>query len=164
MGYDPLSIKEDQFTTPATLNELSYDTTTSIRFRVAVEIGKIQLQQPSPVFLDQINKASSMLGDILQLSDIDKELLALALELKEKHLSPVIISDDYSVQNVADQFSISYLSLSTFGIRYQFKWILNCPACHRRYPPYPKVKICPICGTQLKRRVLGKKPAQKSIK
>ena len=164
MGYNPLTIKEDQYTTPSTLTELAQETTTSLRFRVAIETNKIHLQLPSSIFLDRIKTLSSHLGDFLKLSEVDKEILALALELKEKKLAPVIVSDDYSIQNVANQMGIQYTSLSTFGIRYQFQWILSCPACHRRFPSYPVINLCPVCGTQLKRRVFRKKPSRKSIK
>lgn len=163
MGYDPLSIKEDQFTIPSLMSELEYKTTTSLRFRVAIETGKIKLQNPSQRFLKRIEETSSKIGDFSSLSEVDKEVLALALELKENDLSPVIVSDDYSIQNVADQLGIQYVSLATFGIRYRFKWILYCPACHRRFSPFPARKVCTICGTQLKRRVLGKKPSRKTI-
>jgi len=161
MGYDPLSIKEDQFTTPLTTSELKYETTTSLRFKIAIETGKIKLQSPSKSFLKRIEESSSKIGDFSTLSEVDKEVLALALELKEDNLFPVIVSDDYSIQNVADQLGIQYVSLSTFGIRYQFKWILYCPACHRRSHPTPTKKVCSICGTQLKRRVLSKKKSSK---
>ena len=160
MGYDPLSIKEDQFTTPSTTSELEYETTTSLRFKIAIETGKIKLQSPSQSFLKRIEESSSKIGDFSTLSEVDKEVLALALELKENNLFPIIVSDDYSIQNVADKLDIQYVSLSTFGIRYQFQWILYCPACHRRFPTTTK-KVCTICGTQLKRRVLSKKKSSK---
>jgi len=162
MGYNPLGIKEEQFTTPSLMSELEYETTTSLRFKLAVETGKIKLQNPSQRFLKKIEESSSSVGDFSSLSEVDRDVLALALELKESNLSPVIVSDDYAIQNVADRLGIQYMSLTTFGIRYQFKWILYCPACHRRFAPSPEKKVCPVCGTQLKRRVLGRRPSRKT--
>jgi UPF0271 protein len=161
MGYDPLSVTEEQYTTPGTLGELELENTTSIRFKIALETGKIKLQQPTPSSLKKIEDSSETLGDILTLSEVDKGVLALALELKEGDLSPVIVSDDYSIQNVADQLNIQYLSLANLGIRYQFSWILSCPACHKKYPPTAANRTCLVCGTPLKRRVHGKKPSRR---
>ena len=161
MGYDPLSIGEEQFTTQSLIDELSYETAASLRFKIAIETGKIKLRIPSHKSLREIEEASSKLGDFSSLSEVDKEVLALALELKESGFSPVLVSDDYAVQNVADQLGLEYASLSTFGIRYRFQWILYCPACHRRFPPTPPLKACNVCGTLLKRRVLRKIPTRR---
>ena len=160
LGYDPLTIKEEQFTTPSLLKELEYETTSSLRFRLAIEAGKIRLQQPSEKFLKEIEESSRRIGDFAKLSEVDREVLALAFELKKEGFSPIIVSDDYSVQNIADKLGIEYASLATFGIRYHFKWALYCPACHRRFPPTYAHRACSICGTTLKRRVLRGMPAR----
>lgn len=160
MGYDPLLINEDQFTTPSLKRELEHETTVSLRFKIAVETGKIKLKYPSEKSLKIIESLSSRTGDLFSLSEVDKEVLALALELRERNHSLIIVSDDYSVQNVADQLNIKYTSLTNLGIRYRFHWILYCTACHRRFPPTHSQKRCLICGTPLKRRVVNKTPSR----
>ncbi|UCH02866.1 MAG: NOB1 family endonuclease [Candidatus Bathyarchaeota archaeon] len=162
MGYDPLLINENQYTTPSIMHELEYETTVSLRFKVAVETGKIILKYPSEKFLKQIVKLASKIGDLLSLSDVDKEVLALALELSERAHSPIIVSDDYSVQNVADQLNIKYVSLTNLGIRYRFHWVLYCSGCHRKFPPTHSQKKCSTCGTTLKRRVDKKTPSRQN--
>ena len=164
MGYDPFLINEEQFTTPSLLDELEYETTTSLRFKIAIETGKLNAQYPSQKFLQEIEESSSKIGDFSSLSEVDKEILALALELKGCDYSPIIVSDDYSVQNVADQLGLEYRSLSNFGIRYRFQWTLYCPACHRKLSPTSQRKNCTICGTSLKRRVLRKIPSKHRLK
>lgn len=161
MGYNPLSIEEEQFTTQSVMNELSHEDAASLRFNIAIETGKVKLRHPSSQALRKIEETSRRIGDSPSLSEVDREVLALALELKESGFSPVIVSDDYAIQNVADQLSLEYASLSTFGIRYRFQWILYCPACHRRFPPTSPQKTCTVCGTPLKRRVLRKMPAKR---
>jgi UPF0271 protein len=90
----------------------------------------------------------------------DKQVLALALELKDIGYQPQIVTDDYSIQNVANQLSIQFAPLMTFGIRYRFLWALYCPACHRKYPADYRSKRCEICGTELKRKPLEKTPVK----
>ena len=80
------------------------------------------------------------------------ELLALALEYKESGCVPQIVTDDYSIQNVATQLGIEFYALGTFGIKRLLEWIRYCPACHREYPADCKTKECQICGTELKRK------------
>ena len=84
--------------------------------------------------------------------ETDVELLALALELKSKGYRPQVVSDDYSIQNVATQAGIEFLALATFGIKRLLEWIRYCPACHREYPANNSSKECLVCGTALKRK------------
>jgi UPF0271 protein len=87
--------------------------------------------------------------------------LAVALELKTEGYTPQIVTDDYSIQNVATQIGIEFVSLATFGIRRLLEWIRYCPACHREYPANDNSTTCPVCGTALKRKP---RKATKSLK
>ncbi|MCK4440061.1 ribonuclease VapC, partial [Candidatus Bathyarchaeota archaeon] len=87
----------------------------------------------------------------------DLQVLTLALQLKTQGYSPSIVTDDYSIQNVANQMGIEFASLATFGIRFRLHWIRYCPACHKRYPANHKSKRCEVCGTELKRKPSRKK-------
>ena len=86
------------------------------------------------------------------LSEADMQVLALALELKSRGSTPLIVTDDYSIQNVANKIDVDFTALLTFGIKFRFKWILYCPACYRKYPQDYKFKVCEVCGTELKRK------------
>jgi UPF0271 protein len=126
------------------------------RYKTAVESGKLIVRNPANVFLSRVAESSKTVGDILFLSDVDKQLLALALELKSCGENPLIVTDDYSIQNVSDQIGVGFVPLATFGIRYRLNWIIYCPACHREYPADYKLKNCEACGTALKRKPLRK--------
>jgi UPF0271 protein len=80
------------------------------------------------------------------------QLLALALELKTQGENPEIITDDYSIQNVAKQNGIAFYALATSGIKRLLEWIRYCPACHKEYPINSSFSACQICGTELKRK------------
>jgi len=157
MGYDPLKVNAEQFTTPQVINELRSKTIAYTRLKLALETGKLKMHTPSTAALEEIEEASRKLGDLPVLSKADKEVLATALELSKNRLNPKLVSDDYAIQNIAESLNIKYTSLTTFGIRYRFKWVLYCPACKRKYPPdTASATVCTVCGTQLKRRVLRK--------
>lgn len=132
-----------------------------VRFKTAVEIGKLRVRMPSAHFLDKVKESSKAVGDVLYLSQVDFQVLALALELKSTAHDPLIVTDDYSIQNVANQIGIDFASLMTFGIRYRLHWILYCPACHRKYPSDYKFKSCQVCGTELRRKPLRKTSIKK---
>jgi len=145
-------MSEEQFTTPKVEQELQKNNLTSMRFTLAVESGRVKVTTPSQEFLEKARVSASSVGDSHFLSDTDTEILALALELKAAGLSPQIVTDDYSIQNVATQMGLGFVSLATFGIRRVLKWIRYCPACHKQYPAGYKSNTCRVCGTQLKRK------------
>jgi len=123
-----------------------------MRFNAAIENRKLTVRSPKSSVFQDIQEASRKVGDMRYLSEADLQVLALALELKGRGLSPVIVTDDYSIQNVANKIDVKFTSLMTFGIKFRFKWILYCPACFHKYPSDYKVKSCEVCGTELKRK------------
>ena len=129
-----------------------------VRFKAAVENRKLRVRTPKISFLRKAKEASKSVGDVRYLSEADVQVLALALELKSRGLDPLIVTDDYSIQNVANQIGVDFASLMTYRIRFRFDWILYCPACHQKYPPDYKFKSCEVCGTELKRKPLRKTP------
>jgi UPF0271 protein len=110
------------------------------------------IRKPKDSFIQEILEASRKVGDMRYLSEADLQVLALALELKAEGLTPLVVTDDYSIQNVANKVGVEFTSLLTFGIKFRFKWVLYCPACYRKYPPDYKFKVCEVCGTELKRK------------
>jgi UPF0271 protein len=128
------------------------------RFNAAVENKRLMVRTPRNSFLQEVNEASRKVGDVRYLSEADLQVLALALELKRAGFHPFIVTDDYSIQNVANQIGVNFTSLVTYGIKFRFNWILYCPACYRKYPSDYKFKSCEVCGTKLKRKPLRKTP------
>ena len=156
-GFDPLTVPEKQYTVSEVKSELNEGSIPWIRFNAAIENGKITIIKPKDSCFQEILEASKKVGDMRYLSEADLQVLALAMELKGRGLSPLIVTDDYSIQNVANKIDVEFTSLMTFGIKFRFKWILYCPACYRKYPSDYRFKSCEVCGTELKR-----KPKKKS--
>jgi UPF0271 protein len=130
-----------------------------VRFNTAVESGKIKIKSPSEEYCSKVKASAGKIGDSYLLSETDSQLLALALEYKVEGYDPQIVTDDYSIQNVATQMGIEFLALATFGIRRLLEWIRYCPACHKQYPINSSFNTCQVCGTDLKRK--PKRTAQK---
>jgi UPF0271 protein len=155
VGLDPSSISEEQYTVPMVREEIIEGTMPWVRFKTAIGSGKLKVRKPERTFLEKVKATAANAGETL-LSETDLQVLALALQLKMHGYSPLIATDDYSIQNVANLMGIEFTSLATFGIRFQLKWIRYCPACHRKYPAEYKSKKCKVCGTELKRKPLNK--------
>jgi UPF0271 protein len=151
-GFDPFSIGEEQFTVPLVKDEISESSMASLKFKIAEESGKLAVRMPDEDFLKQVKESATNVGDAFFLSEPDTQVLALALQLRTQGYAPLIATDDYSIQNVANRLGMKFTSLITFGIRRELHWIRYCPACRRKYPPDYGSKTCEICGTQLKRK------------
>lgn len=153
MGFNP-SRKGEAYSVRAVEEELSDGSMPQLRFRMFSEKGELTVQLPTARAQTIVEDATARMGESGYLSKADREVLALALDLKLDGRETVIVSDDYAIQNIADQLEIGHSSLANFGIVHRFRWIMYCPACFRRYKP-PE-KTCQVCGTTLKRKVLSK--------
>lgn len=170
-GFDPLSIEGEHYTVPKVKDEIAEDSMADVRFKIAVENGKLRVRIPNEISLSRIKASATVVGDTFFLSETDLQVLALALELKTEGYTPLIVTDDYSIQNVANQVGIEFVSLATYGIRRRLHWIRYCPACHRKYPADSKQKTCEVCGTPLKRKpvkgksmsIIQKEPYQETV-
>jgi UPF0271 protein len=127
---------------------------------MAIENKTLTIDRPSVKAIEEVQQAAERTGDVIALSDTDIKVLSLALDLKEAGHEVVILTDDYSVQNVASQLKIESKAYTTAGIRFEIKWELYCPSCfHSIEMRNTKRKqiICEICGTKMKRRPYDKR-------
>ena len=151
-GFDPFTVREEQYSPPMVEEEVKRNNITLLRFNMAVENGNVKILEPSQPFLDQVKACATSLGDSFFLSETDLQVLALALEISSRGNIPQIVTDDYSIQNVAKKLGVKFVPLTTFGIRRVLSWIRYCPACHKKYSPNFRASECQICGTELKRK------------
>lgn len=160
MGLDPLGLEYETYSVPEVAAELREQTSPSYRFAMSISLRKLQIRSPTKLSLKEVLGKATKLGDQIALSPADVNVLALALDLHKDGMSPIVVSDDYALQNVAEEFGLSYQSLATLGIREKFDWVRYCPACFRRYSG--ELQICQVCGTKLKRKPLRKRTIRKS--
>jgi UPF0271 protein len=161
-GFDPFSLGAEQFTVPKVEEEIRRNSMVKMRLEMAIESGKLKVRAPTQEAQVKAEAFGNEVGDSSKLSETDKQLLALAFEMKAEGYTPQLVTDDYSIQNVAAKMGIVFLSLATLGIKRLLEWIRYCPACYKEYPADSKFKECQVCGTELKRKPKRQTKAAKS--
>ena len=104
---------------------------------------RIRVSSPSVRSLARIKQAAEKTGDSRRLSETDMEILALADELGYE-----LLTDDYSIQNLATTIGVSARGLDQKGIREVFEWDAKCRGCGKILAA--DVKECPVCGSPTK--------------
>lgn len=130
-GLDPFSVHEEQVAPPKVGEEVKRNNLTMLRFRAAVESGKLKIFEPALQFLVQVKACATSVGDSFYLSETDMQVLALALEIKARGDAPQIVTDDYSIQNVATKPRSELLLVINF--RYK-----TCPQLDQVLPRLPQ--------------------------
>ncbi|HEC82754.1 MAG TPA: hypothetical protein ENI53_02590 [Thermoplasmatales archaeon] len=136
-------------TSPKVLNEIKPKGHSWRLLEYMKSIG-MKIISPPKKSVKIVRKTAEKTGDIANLSDTDLEVLALA-----HHLNATLLTDDYSMQNVAKELKIDYMTIVEEGIKKKIEWIYECSSCGKIYEKY--LKECIICGGKIKRRSKIKK-------
>jgi len=154
----PINIEDCKiFTTTSVSNEFQPGGRDFQNFQFMLEKG-LMIQNPTKKSIEKITEVSKKTGDYERLSIADKEILALSLD-KNDIYEVIILTDDYSIQNLANNLNIKYESISQEGIKKRFKWTYICQGCKKKFKE--NKKTCPICGSETKKVVLRKKELKK---
>lgn len=148
-GYTPGN--EGAYTVGEVIEELR---SSRARLRAELSLREGRLKIITPPESSRLKEVLKETGDVAVLSKTDLRLLSLALHLGEEGFNPVIITDDYSIQNVAKRLGIEYISTAEKGIRRFIKWRSLCRGCGRVYPASYKGK-CSFCGSEVKKRKMN---------
>lgn len=149
---------ESSYTTESVVNEVKANVIQKSRVEGLIASNVLKICLPQGKYIDLVLGKAAELGEATSLSKTDIELLALALELSSKGLDVTIISDDYSVQNVAGSLGLKWSGIKYTGITRVIHWKMICESC--KYETYDaRRSICPNCGAKMKR-----KPAIKNLK
>jgi endoribonuclease Nob1 len=127
------------FTTPGVIKEL--DRYGDRRSDLWGEL--LTVSEPTAASMRRVREAASRTGDSTRLSPTDVEVLALALELEA-----LVLSDDYSLQNLATYLGIPFKPVGLKGIKDLRRWRWRCTGCGRIYEK--EMPDCPVCGSKLK--------------
>jgi endoribonuclease Nob1 len=142
-------------TTPGVSDELRPGGRDFRTFELLKELG-LTIHLPSKESIDTVKKTAQESGDDRRLSVADIEVVALALDVnREPEKEATILSDDYSIQNIASELHIKFEGFMHKGITKKFKWVSRCPGCGKQFNEMKK--ICPICGTSTRSSLLHKK-------
>ncbi|MBR5504371.1 MAG: ribonuclease VapC [Methanobrevibacter sp.] len=150
-GFEPKS--KFNFTVCEITDEVK-DLKSRIILNQAIDEGKIIIQEVQEEYLDELDRIIAESGDDLRLSDADKRLLALALDLLDNGKEIKVVTDDYSMQNVLKILDIPYESIITDGIKGVYNWKKTCEGCKKEYPSDYPYDDCEICGSRIfKKRI-----------
>ncbi|MEM5805482.1 MAG: DNA-binding protein [Candidatus Aenigmatarchaeota archaeon] len=129
---------DEIYTVPEVIDEVKDRTS-----RLKIATINLQVKEPNFNSIMDVTQMAKETGDLEKLSSTDIKILALA-----KTTGSTIISDDYSLQNVAEKMRIPYLSLFNKKIQQLIIWKKICKSCGRKYY---KGKVCKVCGGKLYR-------------
>lgn len=118
-----------------------------------IQSRDVSIEYPSDDSLFLVKEAAEKLGEGRRLSKVDKDVIAVALDNLERG-DVCIITDDYSIQNVASFLGLRFRGLSERGIKERFVWGFRCEGCKKVFKKF--VPSCPICGSELKPMVKRK--------
>ncbi|MFB6135066.1 MAG: NOB1 family endonuclease [Halanaeroarchaeum sp.] len=133
---------ESVATIPAVRDEL--DDAQAYRYD-AMEGAGMHIQIPDANTLQTVRDAAARTGDDAVLSETDVRLLAASVEL-----DGVLVTDDYAMQNVADDLDLDVEVIAQAGIEERRDWRFQCQGCGREFDE--DRERCPICGSQLARK------------
>ncbi len=123
------------------------------RIQAALDSKKLILKAPSDENLKKIEDASKLSGDYKALSDTDKDVLAIALDLLDDSNNDVIVyTNDYSMENLCSVLKIPFSPLTKKGIKSKIIWEVYCPICSKVYNAEDLNNPCEVCGLKLRRR------------
>jgi UPF0271 protein len=108
-----------------------------------LEGAGLRYAAPTAAARARVAAAAKESGDAMRVSRVDVDVLALALDV-----SGEILSDDYSIQNLARKLGIPYVAVGARGITAELKWAYRCVGCRREFPE-PRAE-CPVCGSAVK--------------
>ncbi len=104
----------------------------------------LTVMSPKKIFMDKITTAAKHTGDLPYLSQVDMEILAVAMEVHG-----TVVSDDYSMQNVCSSSGINFMGCGIESITRNIKWGYVCKGCGTKFD---KVDTsCRICGHKITR-------------
>lgn len=143
----------NNFTVPEITEEIK-DFESRLTFDMALDEGKLIIQDVSLKYLSSVNDIISNSGDILRLSLPDKKLIALAYMLTDQGKNVKVISDDYTIQNTLKIMNIPYSGVLTEGIKGIYNWKKVCEGCKKEYEDKYPFDDCEICGSKIfKKRI-----------
>ncbi len=155
-GYG-VNFQERYYTVPSVKKEIKSEIN-KLKYENSIRSGYLKELTPDSKHISKISSFVMNEGEAGSLSLTDIQILALAQQLKYTGMTPIVVTDDYSIQNILSKLSIRHKSLTTRGIIRKVSWLIYCPGCRRNYHKFTSDRKCPVCGTELNR-----KPKKKSV-
>ena len=140
----PFRSHDQYYTTTSIYDEIRHIKKDHDALGVLLETGRLKVMEPDRGSVQKSMDAAKRTGDLQRLSRQDMSVIALGLYMKGQ-----IITDDYSIANVAESLGMTVYPVMTRGIRNVGRWIHYCPGCNVNQKSGSK---CSVCGAILKRK------------
>jgi UPF0271 protein len=139
-------------TTPSVVKEVSHIKKLSMIVSALIDSNKLSIIEPLDNSVEEVRRIANKSGDLQKLSDTDISIIALGIQLKKNGYDVTIVSDDYSIQNLANFSGLRFSPVMTKGITRTIRWFLYCSGCGKAFYN-SNMAICDVCGTKLRRRM-----------
>ncbi|MBS3781479.1 MAG: nucleic acid-binding protein [Candidatus Thermoplasmatota archaeon] len=137
-----IPLDEDMYVPSGVLTEISEGGRWHRKLEMMRSAGLTEMSPPGNL-MDRVRGHASKTGDDIRLSETDIEVIALAI-----HVEGTILTDDYSIQNLAKSMGVEFKGIAQEEIDEQWEWEYRCEKCHR-WLKEPKDE-CPRCGGEVK--------------
>jgi UPF0271 protein len=127
---------EEVYLTPEVIEEVE-----SSHGRNIIRNLEYTISRPESDSVEKVRQKSEELNS--PTSEVDEELLALALDLDE-----FIVTDDKALQNLALHLGVEVRGFHDPVLEEKFRWVKKCSNCGRKISSPP----CPRCGSPQVRR------------
>ncbi|MCE4625727.1 MAG: nucleotide-binding protein [Desulfurococcales archaeon] len=112
----PLQLPAKHLTTERVVEEVRDRESRGLLER-AVELGRLQILNPTEPHIKLAKKTARKAGVLRRLSEADISVLALALMVKSQHEGEVLVAtDDYSLQSAVRAAGLEYIPIRYRGI------------------------------------------------
>lgn len=145
-GFAPGLIDAQQLTVPEVINE-AQTLSAKLKLETAVSLGNVGIEDPPEEAVAEVRDEVAKTGD--KVSETDIKILGLAFHLQKLGKDPVVVTDDYAIQNLATLLEITYSQIAQPGITTVLRWKKRCPSCGKTYPV--DASSCEVCGSKLRR-------------
>lgn len=102
-----------------------------------------RLVEAAPGDQKRVREEAKKGGEDGRLSQADVDVLAVALELGGE-----VVTDDYTIHNLARRLGVPTRSLSQRGITQDYRFVPRCTGCRRVLDTMRD--DCPVCGSPVK--------------
>lgn len=137
-------------TTPEVLEEVR-DGLSKVSVELSLSAGKLAVVEVDSTLIDNAVRVADELGEVGKLSKADLSLVALMVKYSREGCEVIVVTDDYSLQNIA-----AYLNLYVVGVKRKViervvKYVMVCEACGFKGSSGDS---CPVCGGRMVRKPL----------
>ena len=138
----PLGPGEDTLIPSAVLDELRPGGRDRRHLDLLLAAGA-RLTDAGPAERSRVRAEAEKGGEGGRLSVADVDVLAVALAVGGE-----VVTDDYTLQNLARRMGIPFRSIQTRGITEEYRFVARCTGCRRILDK--AADECPVCGSPVK--------------